>query len=137
MNLQIPGTSGDTNVHANPGPDVVPPGARAEHDPPHIHLGSNDGPRVRTDTWEPYSDDDARRLNRKQKKFLKNLTDQQKNVISNRQQNVFRYGRRLAALMAMPVIGMDSLTNSCRQDPWFCMENFPYVFDNIEPKQCD
>jgi len=133
INLQIPNTSGETNIHANPGPDVVPPGAMSEHEPHHIHLGNNDGPRVRTDTWEPYSPEDERKMSRKQKKFCKNLTDVQKSLIRERQQNVYKYGRRLMGLMALPVFGLDSMTNSCKQDPWFCMEVTPYVFDDIEP----
>ncbi len=40
----IPDSDGETSVHANPGPEATVPGSQMEHDPPHIHLGSNDGP---------------------------------------------------------------------------------------------
>jgi len=137
INLQIPGTTGETAIHANPGPDVTPPGSRAEHNPAHVHMGSNDGPRVRTDTFEPYSDDDARRMSKKQKRFCKKASDTIKNLIRTRQSNVYSYGRRLLGLMALPVIGLDSVTNACRNDPFFCMEMTPYVLDKIEPAECD
>jgi hypothetical protein len=42
---------GETSVHANPGPDAVD--YRAEHDPPHVHIGSNSGPRVSTKDFRP------------------------------------------------------------------------------------
>jgi RHS repeat-associated protein len=137
INLQIPETSGETGVHANPGPDVVPPGAMSEHEPAHVHLGDNNGPRVRTDTWEPYSAEDERRMSRKQIKFCKNLTDAQKSLITQRQLNVYKYGRRLLTLMATPAIALDSLTASCKQDPIFCMDTFPEAFDRFEPSQCN
>lgn len=120
INIQIPGTTGETTVHANPGPEVVPPGARAEHDPPHVHIGGNDGPRVNTDTFEPLTPEDERRMSRKQKKFCKNLSDENKNLIRERQQRVFRYGRVLGAVMAGPPLL--SITSACQQDPMWCLE---------------
>jgi RHS repeat-associated protein len=45
IDLKIPGVP--ISIHANPGPEVTT--FRAEHDPPHVHLGSNDGPRVDTE----------------------------------------------------------------------------------------
>jgi RHS repeat-associated protein len=42
----IPGATGETSVHANPGPGATD--FRPEHGPDHVHLGANDGPRVRT-----------------------------------------------------------------------------------------
>ena len=137
INLQLPGTSGETTVHANPGPDVVPPGARSEHEPSHVHLGSNEGPRVRTDTFEPLTPEDARRMSGKQKKFCKKLTDQAKNLIRTRQQHVFKYGRVMAALMATPPMFLDSVMSTCRQDPFFCAENMPNVFDQYKEQHCD
>lgn len=52
----IPGATGETPVHANPGPDVTD--FRPEQGPAHVHLGANDGPRVRTSDFMPFSDED-------------------------------------------------------------------------------
>lgn len=135
IDLKIPGTTGQTTVHANPGPDVTD--YRPEHGPPHVHIGSNDGPRVRTDNFEPLTDADARRLTKEQKKFCKNLTQNQKNLIRARQLNVFRHGRAILALLATPAIALDSLQAACQQDPFFCLENTPFVLDEFEPEACE
>ena len=92
IDLKIPGATGETSVHANPGPDVVPPGARAEHAPAHIHLGDNDGPRVNTRTFQPYSAEDARLMTPKQKKFIANLSNRIKNLIRRRSTKVYKTG---------------------------------------------
>lgn len=107
-------------MHANPGPDVVPPGARAEHNPPHVHLGGNDGPRVSTETWEPLTAEDEKRMSRKQKKFCKSLPAEAKDLISKRQQGVFRHGKALLGIMAGPQIL--SITRACNQDPMYCLD---------------
>lgn len=135
IDLHVPGTTGQTTVHANPGPDATD--FRPEHGPDHVHLGSNDGPRVRTDNFEPLTDADARRMSREQKKFCSNLTDNQKNLIRARQLNVFRHGRALLMLLATPAIALDSLQAACQQDPFFCLENTPFVLDEFEPESCD
>ena len=87
----IPGAAGETSVHANPGPDVTD--YRAEHDPPHVHLGSNDGPRVDTKNFEPLSDKDALQMTKKQRKFCASLSEETKDLIRQRQQQIFRFGR--------------------------------------------
>ena len=129
IDLKIPGTTGQTTVHANPGPVVTD--FRPEHEPAHVHLGNNEGPRVRTDNFQPLTDRDARRMTKEQKKFCSNLTDNQKNLIRARQLNVFRYGRAILALLATPAIALDSLQAACQQDPFFCLENTPFVFDDF------
>lgn len=121
-------------MHANPGREAVPfpgPGSRVEHDPPHVHLGRNDGPAVRTDTWQPFSPKDARDMTSKQRKFIRDLSEQAKGIIRARQASVFKYGKVLSMLSALPVIGLDSLQNACKQDPFFCIENTPWVFDGF------
>ena len=135
IDLRIPGTTGQTTVHANPGPDATD--FRPEHGPAHVHLGSNDGPRVRTDNFQPLTDADARRMSREQKRFCRNLTDNQKDLIRARQLNVFRHGRAILMLLATPAIALDSLQAACQQDPFFCLENTPFVFDEFEPKSCE
>jgi len=113
-------TTGETTVHANPGPEATPPNSRAEHEPPHIHLGDNGGPRVRADTFEPYSDEDARRMTKKQKKFCKMLSDETKSLIRRQQQQVFKYGKTLLAIITGPQVL--SITNQCQQDPFYCLD---------------
>jgi hypothetical protein len=87
----IPGAEGETSVNANPGPGVTD--YRAEHDPPHVHLGSNDGPRVSTKDFRPLSDKDAMKMTDKQRKFCSSLSDEAKDLIRQRQQQIFKYGR--------------------------------------------
>jgi len=125
----VPGAEGETSVHANPGPEATD--FRAEHDPPHVHLGANDGPRVGTDTFEPLTPEDAKRMTRKQLKFCKALSDDSKNLIRLRQAQVFKYGRILSALLATPPIALDSLTAACRENPFFCIDNTPGALDSF------
>lgn len=84
------------SVHANPGPNATPPGSRAEHDPPHVHLGSNDGPRMSTETFEPFSDKDEQKMSKEQKDFCKGLrkekSSERRETIQKRQQQVFDTG---------------------------------------------
>ncbi len=87
----IPGAEGETSENANPGPGVTD--YRAEHDPPHVHLGSNDRPRVSTKDFRPLSDKDATKMTDKQRKFCSSLSDEAKDLIRQRQQQIFRYGR--------------------------------------------
>jgi RHS repeat-associated protein len=138
MNISegISGATGETSIHANPGPDVVPPGARAEHLPPHVHMGHNEGPRISTETFEPLTEEDARKLSRKQKNFCKKLGDDIKKLIRTRQMNVFKYGRAMAILAATPTIALDSVTAACKQDPFFCAEMTPYVLDGLMEQTC-
>jgi RHS repeat-associated protein len=119
----IPGASGDNSVHANPGPDASP--YRAEHDPPHVHLGGNDGPRVSTETFEPLSAEDARRMTRGQKKFCDGLSKESKDLIKLRQGQVFKFGRVIEALESLSPMALDSFTATCHNDPFFCIDTFP------------
>ena len=75
----IPGAVGQNSVHANPGPSATT--FRPEHGPDHVHLGSNDGPRVGTDDFKPFSDADAKRMSREQKQFCEGLSDESKDSI--------------------------------------------------------
>jgi RHS repeat-associated protein len=129
IDLKIPGATGQTSVHGNPGPDVTD--FRPEHEPAHVHIGSNDGPRVRTDTFEPLTERDARRMTKEQKNFCRTLSDDQKNLIRARQLNVFRHGRAILTLLATPSIALDSLQAACKQDPFWCAENVPSVLDSF------
>lgn len=108
------------SVHANPGPEVT--SFRPEHDPPHVHLGSNNGPRVDTDSFQPLSNKDAARMTKEQRKMCANLSAEQKTLIRARQGAVFKYGRIIEKAMAMPLIGADSFTVTCRQDFVACAE---------------
>jgi RHS repeat-associated protein len=125
----VPGANGENSINANPGPEATP--YRAEHDPPHIHLGSNDGPRVSTDTFLPLSEDDARRMTRGQKKFCEGLSAESKELIRLRQRQIFKFGRVIEALDLASPMALDSLTASCRQDPFFCIDNFPGVLESF------
>jgi len=87
----INGSSGETSVHANPGPEAT--SFRPDHAPDHIHLGKNDGPRVSTDNWKPLSQADAAKMTKEQTSFCKKLTDETKSILSKRQRQVFKYGR--------------------------------------------
>jgi uncharacterized protein RhaS with RHS repeats len=87
----IPGADGETSVNANPGPDATT--YRAEHDPPHVHIGGNDGPRVSTKDFEPLSDKDAKAMTPKQKKFCASLSEDTKNLIRQSQRQIFKFGR--------------------------------------------
>lgn len=78
----MPASDGETSIHANQGPDATD--FRPEHAPDHVHMGGNDGPRVRTDNFKPLSEEDARRLTRKQKKFCENLGEEAKDLIRKR-----------------------------------------------------
>ncbi|MBE3468892.1 RHS repeat protein, partial [Enterobacter cloacae complex sp. P15RS] len=92
----IKGASGVTSVHANPGPEAT--SFRPDHSPNHIHLGKNDGPRVSTDDWKPLSQADAAKMSKEQNAFCKKITDDAKKLLSERQRQVFRYGRLLGIL---------------------------------------
>ena len=89
----LEGASGDTSVHANPGPEAT--SFRPDHSPDHIHLGKNDGPRVSTDSWKPLSQADAVKMSKEQNSFCKKLTDEAKKILSERQKQVFKYGKLL------------------------------------------
>ena len=77
----IPRADGETSIHANPGPDATD--FRPEHGPAHVHLGKNDGPRVRTSDFKPFSEEDAKGLTRKQKQFCEQPSDESKNSSVN------------------------------------------------------
>lgn len=113
----IPGADGETSVHANPGPDATD--YRPEHGPDHIHLGKNDGPRVRTSDFKPFSEEDARKLSRKQKQFCENIGEESKDLIRKRQRQIFQHGRVLLQLQAG---GLLSISAACRADPGWCLE---------------
>lgn len=108
------------SIHANPGPEATT--FRAEHSPPHVHLGSNDGPRVDTENFRPLSDTHARKMTRAQRKMCESLSDSQKALIRGRQALVFKHGKYVVKAMSMPLIGADSFTNACRSDPIACVE---------------
>lgn len=118
VDLKIPGISG--SIHANPGPEAT--SFRPEHDPPHVHLGSNDGPRVDTKNFLPLSEKDARKMTKEQFKMCRSLTDAQKDMVRAKQAAVFRYGKYIIKAMSMPLVGADSMTNACRSDPVKCAE---------------
>jgi hypothetical protein len=112
----IPGADGETSIHANPGPDATT--FRPDHGPDHIHLGKNDGPRVRTSDFQPFSDDDARRMSRKQKKFCEGLSDVSKDKIRKAQSSIFKHGRIILSIGG----GVTSIAAACRADPIWCAE---------------
>ena len=118
IDLKIPGVS--DSIHANPGPDAT--SFRPEHDPPHVHLGSNDGPRVDTENFRPLSEKDARKMTKEQMKMCRSLSDGQRSLIRARQAAVFKYGKYIIKAMSMPMVGADSFTNACRSDPVACAE---------------
>jgi len=118
IDLKVPDIS--ISIHANPGPEATT--FRAEHSPPHVHLGSNDGPRVDTENFRPLSDTDARKMTRAQRKMCESLSDSQKALIRGRQALVFKHGKYVVKAMSMPLIGADSFTNACRSDPIACVE---------------
>jgi RHS repeat-associated protein len=94
VDLKISGATGQNSIHANPGPGAVSSSnAMSEHLPSHVHLGNNDGPRVNTDDFQPYSEKDKRRMTRQQQKFVCKLSDQQKKLIQARQEQVYKTGQ--------------------------------------------
>lgn len=113
----IPGANGETSIHANPGPDATD--FRPDHGPDHIHLGKNDGPRVRTSDFKPLSDDDAKKMTRKQKQFCEALSDESKDTIRKRQRQIFKHGRILLQIQGG---GLLSIAAACRADPGWCLE---------------
>ena len=40
------------------------------------------------------------------------------------------------AAMSSVVIGVDSMTNTCRQDPFFCAEMTPFIYEEFEDRYC-
>ena len=88
-------------------------------------MGANDGPRVRIDTFEPFSDADARKMSREQLRFCRTLSEDTKNMIRSRVDNVFKYGKAILAIVALPPVSLDSFTRTCQSDPFFCADTFP------------
>jgi RHS repeat-associated protein len=88
--LGVPNSVGETSLHANPGPNAT--NFRPEHGPDHVHLGGNDGPRVTTDSFKPYSKADAMKMTRKQTQFCEGLSEESKDLIRTQQRNIFEYG---------------------------------------------
>jgi len=113
----IPGAEGETSVHANPGPDATD--FRPEHGPDHVHLGANDGPRVRTSDFQPFSKDDALKLSRKQKKFCEGLAEASKDKIRKAQEAIFKHGKIILQIQAGGTI---SIAAACRADPLWCAD---------------
>ena len=113
----IQGATGETSVHANPGPGATD--FRPEHGPAHVHLGANDGPRVRTSDFKPFSDEDARKMTRKQKQFCEGLADSAKDKIRKAQQSIFKHGRVILQIQGG---GLLSIAAACRNDPIWCAE---------------
>lgn len=112
----ILGASGETSVHANPGPEATT--FRPDHGPDHVHLGRNDGPRVRTSDFKPLTDDDAKKMSRKQKKFCEDLSEVSKDKIRKAQNSIFKHGRIILSIGG----GMTSIAAACRADPVWCAE---------------
>ena len=56
--------TGETTIHANPGPEATPPRSRADHE--HVHLGDNDSSHVGTDDFKPLAEKDAKKMTKKQ-----------------------------------------------------------------------
>jgi hypothetical protein len=125
----IPGAYWETSVHANPGPEAT--NYRAEHDPPHVHLGTNDGPRVSIDDFKPLTKKDALKMTSKQWKFCATLAEDAKNLIRLRQSQIFKYGKIITTLLATPPLALDSLTAACQQDPFFRLDYTPNVLDSF------
>jgi RHS repeat-associated protein len=115
----IPGADGETSVHANPGPEAT--SFRPDHGSDHIHLGKNDGPRVRTSDFEPVSKEDAKKMTRQQKEFCQSLSDESKEKIRKAQRAIFKHGRAMASVMATGG-GLSSIAAACRNDPVWCAE---------------
>jgi RHS repeat-associated protein len=113
----IPGAEGETSVHANPGPDATD--FRPEHGPDHVHLGANDGPRVRTSDFHPFSKDDALKMSRKQKKFCEGLAEASKDKIRKAQEAIFKHGKIILQIQAGGTI---SIAAACRADPLWCAD---------------
>ena len=90
VNLDIPGVP--ISIHANPGPNATT--NRPEHGPAHVHLGSNDGPRVSLLNFKPYSEEDAIKLRNRPDllQACSRLTNAQKNLIRRRAKAVFKRG---------------------------------------------
>lgn len=118
IDLNIPGVP--ISIHANPGPEAT--NFRPEHAPAHVHLGGNDGPRVDTQNFQPLSQKDAMKMTKEQKSMCSRLTQVQKELIRARQSAVFKYGKVMLKAMALPLIGADSFTVTCRQDPVACAQ---------------
>ncbi|CCF97316.1 type IV secretion protein Rhs [Ralstonia solanacearum K60] len=113
----IPGADGETSIHANPGPEAT--AYRPDHGPDHIHLGTNDGPRVRMSDFKPLSEADAKRMSRKQLKFCEGLAEKSKDLIRTRQAQIFKYGKILLGIQAG---GLTSIAAACRADPGWCLD---------------
>lgn len=127
INLQIPGTSGETTIHANPGPGATT--FRPEHEPAHVHIGANDGPRVDTQNFEPLSEKDANALTKEQKKMCKNLSEENKSLIRSRQQSVYRNGAYI--LKAMTGATIISPYAYCQADPGRCIDTIDSIKDAL------
>lgn len=108
---------GETSVLANPGPDATE--FRPEHAPDHIHLGANDGPRVRTEDFKPLAKHDAKKLSRKQIKFCEELAEESKGKIRKAQKSVFKHGR---VILQRQGLGTLSIAAACRADPVWCAD---------------
>ncbi len=104
-------------MHANPGPEATT--YRPDHGPYHVHLGQNDGPLVRTSDFQPMSPEDAKRMSRKQKKFCEGLAEESKDLIREKQSQIFKYGRVLLQVQAGRLL---SISAACRADPGWCLE---------------
>lgn len=102
INLKIPGVSRGTTIHANPGPEAT--AFRPDHNPPHVHLGTNDGPRVDTQNFEPLDESDARKMTKEQKKMCKDLSSNQKDLIRSRQKSVFKNGSFILRALSGPTM---------------------------------
>jgi len=89
---------------------------------------------VSTETFEPLSADDARRMTRGQKKFCEGLAEESKGLIRLRQRQIFRFGRIIQAIELSSPMALDSLTATCRTDPFFCIDTFPEVLESFGQK---
>jgi hypothetical protein len=107
VDLKIPGATGELSIHGNPGPGATD--YRPEHLPPHVHLGTNDGPRMSTIDFKPLSDADATAMTKNQKSFCESLRSEQKAMIKKRSKAIYKFGSFKKALSFVG-IGITALT---------------------------
>lgn len=90
-------SDGNVRVEAYPGP---PAGGRehARHGPRqayHVHLfdarGRNEV-RLSTETWQPLTREDARRMTRQQREFVANMTAEERSYLSRANRDMFHRG---------------------------------------------
>ncbi len=135
---------GEATIHANPGTSEGNAGgfldsaAQGDHRDLHFHFDGRDGPRIKVergwdkgpleplDEFVPYSDEDACKMTRKQRKLLKELNKPKnfriRRLIQWRVTEVFTTGK------FTPLPGMaataTTLGAKCMEDPEWCIQAF-------------